>query len=95
MLLNSCDAVRADHVLDVEGLFCPIPIARGTERMVQLRELEVLELRATDPGVVIDVPAWCHSAGHEFLGYWKEGGRIRCWIRKGGARALSGGGVPP
>ncbi|MBI5838031.1 MAG: sulfurtransferase TusA family protein [Candidatus Eisenbacteria bacterium] len=74
--------MRADHVLAVEGLFCPIPIARATERMVTVAAGEVLEIRATDPGVIIDVPAWCHSAGHEFLGYFRGGPRITCWVRK-------------
>jgi len=87
--LGSCDAVRADHVLDVEGLFCPIPIARATERMVSVAPGEVLEIRATDPGVIIDVPAWCYSSGHEFLGYYREDPRLRCWVRKSAAGAPS------
>lgn len=28
----------------------------------------VLRLFATDPAAVLDVPAWCHLTGHEFLG---------------------------
>ena len=83
MKLESRDAVRADHVLDVTGLFCPIPIARATERIVSVGVGEVLEILATDPGVIIDVPAWCHSAGHEFLGYFRDGMRVTCWVRRG------------
>jgi tRNA 2-thiouridine synthesizing protein A len=83
--LGSCDAVPADHVLDVEGLFCPIPIARSTERMASVAPGQVLEIRATDPGVIIDVPAWCHSTGHEFLGYFRADPRIICWVRRKGA----------
>jgi len=44
---------------------------------------EVLEIRATDPGVIIDVPAWCHSGGHEFLGYFRAEPVVICWVRKG------------
>ena len=78
------EAVRADHVLDVTGLFCPIPIARAIERIVSVLPGEVLEILATDPGVIIDVPAWCYSAGHEFLGYLREGSVVSCWVRRGG-----------
>ena len=82
MQLSSSDAVRADQRLDARGLFCPIPIARATERIVGVRAGQVLEILATDPGVIIDVPAWCHSAGHEFLGYHRDGVVVTCWVRK-------------
>ena len=85
--LGSCDEIQAHHMLNVEGLFCPIPIARATERMGAVACGEVLEMRATDPGVIIDVPAWCHSAGLEFLGYFRDGLRVRCWVRKPGVSA--------
>ena len=83
MRISSSDAIRADHLLDVEGLFCPIPIARATERMAAVATGEILEIRATDPGVIIDIPAWCHSAGHEFLGYVREERRVVSWVRRG------------
>ncbi len=83
---SSCDPLRSDHRLDVRGLFCPVPIARATERMVSVAPGEVLEIQATDPGVIIDVPAWCHSSGHEFLGYRREGLTVSCWVRKGPPR---------
>ncbi len=84
---GSSDPVRADHVLEVQGLFCPIPIARATERMVSVRAGEVLEIRSTDPGVIIDVPAWCYSAGHDFLGCRRAEALITCWVRKKAAAA--------
>ena len=74
---------HVDHVLNVEGLFCPIPVARATERMGAVGGGEVLEIRATDPGVIIDIPAWCHSNRHQFLGYRRDSGVVVCWVRKG------------
>ena len=73
---------KADHILNVEGLFCPVPIARATERIALVKEGEVLEVSATDPGVIIDIPAWCHGSGLEFLGYRREDARIVCYVRK-------------
>ena len=72
----------ADVVLRAEGLFCPIPIARATERMSSMGAGEVLEIRATDPGVIIDIPAWCHSASLEFLGYERAADVIVSWVRR-------------
>jgi tRNA 2-thiouridine synthesizing protein A len=71
-----------DVVLSAEGLFCPIPIARATERMAAMGAGEVLEIRATDPGVIIDIPAWCHSASLEFLGYERTADVIVSWVRR-------------
>jgi TusA-related sulfurtransferase len=86
---GSSEALRADHILDVKGLFCPIPIARATERMASVSPGEILGVLATDPGVIIDIPAWCHSAGHEFLGYRRDEGVIQCWVRKAGTSVSS------
>ena len=83
MPTNSCDPERVDFVLRAEGLFCPIPVARATEKMAALDPGAVMEIRATDPGVIIDIPAWCHSGRHEFLGYRREEAVIVCWVRKG------------
>ncbi len=33
---------------------------------------QILEVQATDPGFQIDLPAWCRSHHHEFLGMRKE-----------------------
>jgi hypothetical protein len=30
---------------------------------------QTLEVRATDPSVAADLPAWCRMAGHEFAGH--------------------------
>ena len=79
---GSGESRAPDVVLRAEGLFCPIPIARATERMASMGAGEVLEIRATDPGVIIDIPAWCHSASLEFMGYEREGAVIVSRVRR-------------
>ena len=40
------------------------------ELRLRLRELSpgsIFELRATDPGAPIDLPAWCGLTGHQLL----------------------------
>ncbi len=55
------------HQLDTRGLLCPIPVIRAQEAVSQLPAGALVQLVATDPGVLYDVPAWCRVHGHEVL----------------------------
>ena len=35
----------------------------------------VIRLLASDPAAAVDLPAWCHLTGHDFLGSGDDGGR--------------------
>ena len=61
-----------EAVVDARGTLCPVPIIRGAERMRLMAAGQVLELLATDPAVLEDLPAWCRATGHEFLGFETE-----------------------
>jgi len=37
---------------------------------------QVLEVIADDKGIVTDMPAWCESTGHEFLGIEEKDGEL-------------------
>lgn len=56
------------HQLDARGLLCPMPVIRTQQRVAQLAPGDELEVLATDPGVLHDIPAWCRVHGHELLG---------------------------
>lgn len=56
----------ARHV-DALGTWCPVPLAMSREAVARMRPGDVLELLADDPMVFLDIPAWCHDAGHEVL----------------------------
>lgn len=53
--------------LDARGLLCPLPVIRTQDRIRSLRAGDVLEVVATDPGVLHDIPAWCRVHGHRLL----------------------------
>lgn len=55
------------HQLDARGLLCPMPVIRTQQRVATLAPGDVLEILATDPGVLHDIPAWCRVHGHELL----------------------------
>ena len=53
--------------LDARGLLCPLPVIRTQDKIRTLEVGDVLEVVATDPGVLHDIPAWCRVHGHRLL----------------------------
>ena len=74
--------MKADHSLDCMGLYCPMPIVKTAAKIKELKPGEVLEVVADDKGIKKDMPAWCQTTGHEFLGVEEEGGEIRVYVKK-------------
>lgn len=73
-------SVRVDAV----GLLCPLPITRTARRIKDLAPGEVLELCADDRVVLIDLPNWCRSWRHEYLGHEERGSVLHFYVRKSG-----------
>ena len=59
--------MSALETLDVRGLLCPLPVIRTQDKVKGLTAGTVVEIVATDPGVMQDIPAWCRVHGHELL----------------------------
>jgi len=74
--------MKADATIDCFGLLCPVPIIQTVKKMKELAVGQVLEVTATDPGIREDMPAWCRTTGHEFLGIEEEGELVRVYVRK-------------
>jgi TusA-related sulfurtransferase len=55
------------ETLDVRGLLCPLPVIRTQDRIRQLSPGTLLEVTATDPGTMEDIPAWCRVHGHDLV----------------------------
>ncbi len=72
--------------VDTRGLYCPVPILRARDRLRDLPPGGVLEVLSDDPVVLTDMPLFCRSHGHAYLGS-TEGpdGEIRLRVRKGGS----------
>ncbi len=60
-------------VLDLKGLVCPVPVVKVAGAIKTIEVGEVIEASATDPGILADIPAWCHGTGHELLGIERNG----------------------
>ena len=60
--------LRADAFYDAGDQGCGYgPITAIATQMKGLTTGQTLELRATDPTVAVDLPAWCRMAGHDFI----------------------------
>ena len=68
--------------LDVRGLFCPIPIVKLTEEVKKHPTGTIIEVLATDPGTLADIPAWAKSSGNEVLDSKKEENVIKFLVKK-------------
>jgi len=55
------------YQLDATGLLCPLPVIRTQDRVATLKQGDVLSVHCTDPGALLDIPAWCRIHGHELL----------------------------
>ena len=69
------------ETLDARGLLCPMPVIKAQDRIAGLRPGTVLEVWATDPGTLADVPAWCRVHGHEVLETTQANQEIRIRIK--------------
>ena len=69
------------HELDARHLLCPMPVIRAQQQVARLRPGDTLVVRATDPGALHDIPAWCRVHGHEVLETRRDGNEIVVKVR--------------
>jgi len=62
----------AHHQLDTQGLLCPMPVIKTQNKIKELAVGDTLEVLASDPGVMHDIPAWCRINGHTIVESSKE-----------------------
>jgi TusA-related sulfurtransferase len=67
--------------LDTRGLICPLPVIRTQDRIKTLTPGTLLDIVATDPGALHDIPAWCRVHGHEIVETHRQGRDIHICVR--------------
>ncbi|HZC52572.1 MAG TPA: sulfurtransferase TusA family protein [Mycobacterium sp.] len=80
--VDDLKALSADSVVDARGTSCPGPILAAKKGIGAVPVGGVMEVQATDSGTLKDLPAWAKKMGHEFLGYFEDGGYLRLFLRK-------------
>lgn len=58
---------NADRQIDCTGLFCPMPIVKTREAIMQMAVGQVLEMLSDDPASDPDMRSWAQNTGHELL----------------------------
>ncbi|MCZ6617461.1 MAG: sulfurtransferase TusA family protein [Gammaproteobacteria bacterium] len=69
------------ETLDTRGLLCPLPVIRTQDKIKNLTPGMLLDVFATDPGTLHDIPAWCRVHGHELVETEQKGRDIRIRVR--------------
>lgn len=71
-----------EHVLDLTGLKCPLPILRTKKALAAMASGDIVRIAATDAGAPDDFAAFCRQTGHELLSSEAEDGVFRLAIRR-------------
>ena len=76
------DVVKADVVLDLKGLLCPMPVVKLQLAAKKLQAGQIIEGVATDPGVMADIPAWARTSGNELISIEQQGKEYHFTVKK-------------
>ena len=74
--------IKADKVMDLKGLPCPMPVVKVSKGIKEVEVGQVIEAISTDPGSLTDFPAWARTSGNEILESKQEDGVIRFFIKR-------------
>jgi tRNA 2-thiouridine synthesizing protein A len=66
----------SSYKLDARNMLCPLPVIKTQDKIAGLKRGDKLEVVCTDPGALIDIPAWCRINGHEVLDTRESGDEV-------------------
>ncbi len=61
------ETIKADVILNCEGLNCPTPIIQLVNRVKEMQSGQIIYMTATDPGCPADIKGFTKSSGHILL----------------------------
>lgn len=76
------EAIKADKVMDLKGLPCPMPVVKISKGIKEVQVGQVIEVHTTDPGSLTDFPAWARTSGNEILGTDQGNGLIKIYVKR-------------
>ncbi len=72
-----------DHLLDAQGLTCPLPVLRAKKALKAMDDGQLLTILATDPSAKRDFPLFCQQTGQTLVESAEDApGVFRFVIRK-------------
>lgn len=76
------DDSNATLEIDACGLQCPGPIMQTFNAIKNLKDGDILKIKASDPGFENDIKTWCQRTGNTLLDLYHEGRTIVAKIKK-------------
>jgi tRNA 2-thiouridine synthesizing protein A len=76
------EELKTNLKLNLEGLMCPMPVAKISKAIKEISVGAIVEATATDPGVLADIPAWARTTGNEVIKMEREGKLVRFYVRR-------------
>ena len=76
------EEIKADMVLDLKGLPCPMPVVKISKGIKEVEVGQVVEAVTSDPGSLADFPAWAKTSGNEILKTDQDNGEITFYIKR-------------
>ncbi|MDD2317530.1 MAG: sulfurtransferase TusA family protein [Desulfobacterales bacterium] len=76
------DEIKADKILDLKDLPCPMPVVKISKGIKEVQIGQVVEAHTTDPGSLTDFPAWARTTGNEILKTEKGDKVFKFYIRR-------------
>ena len=76
------EEIKADKVMDLKGLPCPMPVVKVSQGINEIEVGQVIEAISTDSGALADFPAWARTSGNEILKTDQKDGEIRFYIKR-------------
>jgi tRNA 2-thiouridine synthesizing protein A len=74
--------IQINRKIDARGLFCPIPVYKARQAMLESKSGEVVELLADDPASEEDVTRWAKRTGNTIITIEKTNNSFRFLIQK-------------
>ena len=81
------DVAVASMRLDCSGLQCPGPIMKVFETMKGLKDGDVIEVSANDPGFARDIVSWCRRTNNTLVQNIHRGNEYVALVKKGSSAA--------
>lgn len=76
------EEIKADMVLDLKGLPCPMPVVKISKGIKEVDVGQVVEAVTSDPGSLADFPAWAKTSGNEILKTDQDNGEITFFVKR-------------
>ncbi|MFC1579436.1 sulfurtransferase TusA family protein [Thermodesulfobacteriota bacterium] len=76
------EEIKADLVLDLKGLPCPMPVVKISKGIKEVEVGQVVEAVTSDPGALADFPAWAKTSGNEILKTDQNNGEITFFVKR-------------